>query len=91
MTGQLIVLPMLASQNQTNTQQQQQQLLSSSLSSTSTPPSSSSVSASITIPQGAAAQQVKTYYLANPSTVTANSKVTWNNKDIAPHTATATD
>ena len=25
------------------------------------------------------------------STVTANSKVTWNNKDIAPHTATATD
>jgi hypothetical protein len=41
--------------------------------------------------QGAAAQQVKTYYLPNPSTVTANSKVTWNNKDIAPHTATATD
>jgi plastocyanin len=91
MTGQLIVLPMLASQNQTNTQQQQQQLPSSSLSSTSTPPSSSSVSASITISQGAAAQQVKTHYLPNPSTVTANSKVTWNNKDIAPHTATATD
>ena len=66
MTGQLIVLPTLASQNQTNTQQQQ--LPSSSLSSTSTPPSISSVSASITIPQGAAAQQVKTYYLPNPST-----------------------
>lgn len=83
MTGQLIVLPMLASQNQTNTQQQQQQLPSSSLSSTSTPPSSSSVSTSITIPQGAAAQQVKTYYLPNSSTVTANSKVTWNNKDLS--------
>jgi plastocyanin len=94
MTGQLIVLPTRTSQNQTNTQQQQQQqqqLPSSSLSSTSTPPSSSSVSASISIPQGAATQQVKTYYLPNPSTVTANSKVTWNNKDIAPHTATATD
>jgi plastocyanin len=90
MTGQLIVLPTLASQNQTNTQQQQQ-LPSSSLSSTSTPPSSISVSTIITIPQGAAAQQVKTYYLPNPSTVTANSKVTCNNKDIAPHTATATD
>jgi plastocyanin len=90
LTGQLIVLPTLASHNQNNTQQQQQ-LPSSSLSSTSTPPSSSSVSASIMISQGAATQQVKTYYLPNPSTVTADSKVTWNNKDIAPHTATATD
>jgi plastocyanin len=90
MTGQLIVLPTLGSQNQTNTQQQQQ-IPSSSLSSTSTPPSIGSASATITIPQGAAAQQVKTYYIPNPNTVTANSKVTWNNKDIAPHTATATD
>jgi plastocyanin len=88
--GQLIVLPTLGSQNQTNTQQLQQ-LPSSSLSSTSPPPSISSASASITIPQGAAAQQVKTYYIPNPNTVTANSKVTWNNKDIAPHTATAID
>ena len=84
-----IYVTTLASQNQTNIQQQQQ--IPSSPPSTSTPPSSSSVSTSITIPQGAAAQQVKTYYLPNPSTVTANSKVTWNNKDIAPHTATATD
>ena len=83
-----IYVTTLASQNQTNIQQQQQ--IPSSPPSTSTPPSSS-VSTSITIPQGAAAQQVKTYYLPNPSTVTANSKVTWNNKDIAPHTATATD
>ena len=83
-----IYVTTLASQNQTNIQQQQQ--IPSSPPSTSILPSSS-VSTSITIPQGAAAQQVKTYYLPNPSTVTANSKVTWNNKDIAPHTATATD
>lgn len=83
-----IYVTTLASQNQTNIQQQQQ--IPSSPASTSILPSSS-VSTSITIPQGAAAQQVKTYYLPNPSTVTANSKVTWNNKDIAPHTATATD
>ena len=73
MTGQLIVLPTLASQNQTNTLQQEQ-LPSSSLSSTSTPPSSSSISASITIPQGETTQQVKAYYLPNPRTVTANLK-----------------
>jgi plastocyanin len=84
-----IYVTTLASQNQTNIQQQQQQIPSSH-PSTYTPPSSS-VSTSITIPQGAAAQQVKTYYIPNPNTVTANSKVTWNNKDIAPHTATATD
>lgn len=49
------------------------------------------VSESIAIPQGAAAQQVKTYYMPNPSSVSANSRVTWKNNDIAPHTATATD
>jgi hypothetical protein len=55
-----IYVTTLASQNQTNIQQQQQ--IPSSPPSTSIPPSSSSVSTSITIPQGAAAQQVKTYY-----------------------------
>lgn len=84
-----IYVTTLASQNQSNIQQQQQQQqIPSSPPSTSTPPSSSSVSASITIPQGAAAQQVKIYYIPNPSTVAANSKVTWENKDIAQHTAT---
>jgi plastocyanin len=29
--------------------------------------------------------------MPNPSIVSANSRVTWNNNDIAPHTATATD
>jgi plastocyanin len=81
----------LASQNQANIQQQQQQQLPSSSPPSPSTPSPSSASESITIPQGAAAQQVKTYYIPNPNTVTANSKVTWSNKDIAPHTATATD
>lgn len=85
-----IYVTSLASQNPANIQQQQQQQLPSS--SPPTPSSSpSSASESITIPQGAAEQQVKTYYIPNPNTVTANSKVTWNNKDNAPHTATATD
>lgn len=85
-----IYVTSLASQNQANIQQQKQQQLPSS--SPPTPSSSpSSASESITIPQGAAEQQVKTYYIPNPNTVTANSKVTWNNKDNAPHTATATD
>jgi plastocyanin len=87
-----IYVTSLASQSQSDVQQpqQQQQQIPSSAPSTSTS-SPSPVSASITIPQGAAAQQVNTYYIPNPSTVTANSQVTWNNKDIAQHTATATD
>ena len=43
----------------------------------------------ITIPQGAAAQQVKVYYLPNPAQLSVGSKITWINKDTAPHTATA--
>jgi plastocyanin len=89
-----IYVTSLASQSQSGVQQeqqrqqpqQQQQIPSSS------PSSPSSVSpTSITIPQGAAAQQVRTYFVPNPGTVTANSQVTWNNKDIAQHTATAVD
>jgi plastocyanin len=83
-----IYVTSLSSQNQTDIQQQQQ------LPSSPVPgptPSPSSSSENIIIPQGAAAQQVKTYYIPNPDTVSANSKVTWSNKDIAPHTATATD
>ncbi|MDQ3840456.1 MAG: hypothetical protein M3297_14445, partial [Thermoproteota archaeon] len=80
------------SQNDMQQQQQQQQQLPSPsppASTTSTP--NSTASKSIIIPQGAAAQQVKTYFIPNPSTVSVNSQVTWNNKDVAPHTATATD
>jgi plastocyanin len=86
-----IYITSLASQNQTNTQQQQLPSPSSSAPPTTSSPSPSSISNNITIPQGAAAQQIKTYYIPTPSNVSANSKVTWNNKDIAPHTATATD
>ena len=43
----------------------------------------------IAIPQGAAAQQVKVYYQPNPAHLSVGSKITWINKDTAPHTATA--
>jgi plastocyanin len=92
-----IYVTSLASQSQSDVQQeqqqqqpqQQQQIPTSSPSTSSLSPGS--VSTSITIPQGAAAQQVRTYFIPNPGTVTANSQVTWNNKDIAQHTATAID
>ena len=44
---------------------------------------------SIMIAEGSAAQQVKLYYQPNPATVPSGSRVTWTNKDIAPHTATS--
>ena len=44
---------------------------------------------SITIAEGSAAQQVKVYYQPNPVAVSSGSKITWTNKDIAPHTATS--
>ena len=49
----------------------------------------STTTTTITIPQGAAAQQVKVYYLPNPAQLSVGSKITWINKDTAPHTATA--
>ena len=51
--------------------------------------STGSTTTTITIPQGAAAQQVKVYYLPNPAQLSVGSKITWINKDTAPHTATA--
>src|SRR6476660_1878855 len=48
-----------------------------------------SVVSSIIISEGSAAQQVKVYYQPNPSAVFSGSKITWTNKDIAPHTATS--
>lgn len=48
----------------------------------------STLTSQITIPQGAAAQQVNVYYNPSPATVSAGSKVTWTNRDNAPHTAT---
>ena len=49
----------------------------------------STTTTTITIPQGAAAQQVKVYYIPNPAQLSVGSKITWINKDTAPHTATA--
>jgi plastocyanin len=51
--------------------------------------STTTTTTTITIPQGAAAQQVKVYYLPNPAQLSVGSKITWINKDTAPHTATA--
>lgn len=50
---------------------------------------SSQPTTQISIPQGAAAQQVKIFYQPTPATVSRGAKITWTNKDIAPHTATA--
>jgi plastocyanin len=58
---------------------------------------SSSTSAStatttdITIPQGASAQQVTQFYMPVNASIPKDATVTWTNKDIAPHTATADD
>ena len=49
---------------------------------------------SITIPQGAATQQASLnlkYYTPVNATVPSDAAITWTNKDIAPHTATASD
>jgi plastocyanin len=84
----------LAFQSHANVMQQQPQLQrqapASLLSQSLNSPSVSPLSESITFHKGCRAAS-KTYYVPNPSTISANSKVTWNNKDIAPHTATATD
>lgn len=90
-----IYVTTLAFQSQANIMQQQPQLQrqvpASLLSQSLNSPSVSPLFESITIPQVAAAQQFKTYYVPNPSIISANSKVTWENKDIAPHTATSTN
>jgi plastocyanin/outer membrane protein assembly factor BamB len=45
----------------------------------------------ITISQGAASQQTQQFYQPDPAQVSPGSQVTWQNKDSAPHTATADD
>ena len=51
----------------------------------------SQLTTQISIPQGAATQQVKIFYQPNGASVLGCAKITWTNKDSAPHTATATD
>lgn len=48
------------------------------------------ITSTITIPHGGTAQNVQ-HYRPNPATVAPSSQVTWDNKDSAPHTATALD
>ena len=52
---------------------------------------SSTITTAVTIPQGASTQQVKQYYLPVNASVPKDATITWTNKDIAPHTATAGD
>ena len=49
-------------------------------------------SMTIIIPQGAANQQVQNYCQPNPATLSSvQPRITWINKDSAPHTTTADD
>ena len=95
-----IYITSLASQNQSSSPAQQSASTSSPASSQeSTQPVASNVSnsasanttTSISIPQGASAQQVDQYYMPVNASIPKDATVTWTNKDVAPHTATASD
>lgn len=84
-----IYVTMVAKQNQSS---QASPLVPSAVTnqpSNKTNTVSTTTTTTITIPQGAAAQQVKVYYIPNPAQLSVGSKITWINKDTAPHTATA--
>ena len=53
--------------------------------------SSTDTTTSISIPQGASAQQVNQYYMPVNASIPKDATITWTNKDVAPHTATASD
>ena len=57
--------------------------------STATGNGQSKLTTQISIPRGAATQQVKIFYQPNPASVSSGAKITWVNRDSAPHTATA--
>jgi plastocyanin len=82
-----IYVTMIAKQNQPS--QGSPQVPSAVTNQPSIKTSTGSTTTTITIPQGAAAQQVKVYYIPNPAQLSVGSKITWINKDTAPHTATA--
>jgi plastocyanin len=84
-----IYVTMVAKQNQPS--QGSAQVPSAVTNQPSNKTNTGSTTTTISIPQGAAAQQVKVYYLPNPTQVSVGSKITWINKDTAPHTATAID
>jgi plastocyanin len=72
-----------------STSQEQQNNTTTTASSTGEN-NNNRITSTITIPQGATAQNVQ-HYRPNPATVAPSSQVTWDNKDSAPHTATALD
>jgi plastocyanin len=95
-----IYITMLASQNptitrgssgdsQSNNEMQQSSQLQSAISS-SEAGNNTNMTSTITIPEGATAQNIL-HYRPDLAIVTPNSQVTWDNKDVAPHTATALD
>jgi plastocyanin len=61
------------------------------LVSAQTQPSSTDTTTAITIPQGASTQQVDQYYMLVNASVPKDATITWTNKDVGPHTATASD
>jgi len=81
-----IYVTMVAKQNQTS---QGSTSVSSAVTNQPGNKTNAGSTTTITIPQGAAAQQVKVYYQPNPAQLSVGSKITWINKDTAPHTATA--
>lgn len=76
-----------ASQSNNQAQQfsQQQNAISGSEGGNNT-----GITSTITIPEGATAQNIQ-HYQPNPARVATSSQITWDNKDSAPHTATALD
>jgi plastocyanin len=84
-----IYVTMVAKQNQPSQGSPQVSSSVTNQPSNKTNTGSTTTTTTITIPQGAAAQQVKVYYLPNPAQLSVGSKITWINKDTAPHTATA--
>src|SRR6185437_12187967 len=81
-----IYVTMVAKQNQPS---QGSTSVSSAVSNQPGDKTNTGSTTTITIPQGAAAQQVKVYYQPNTAQLSVGSKITWINKDTAPHTATA--
>ena len=84
-----IYVTMIAKQNQPSQGSPQVPSAVTNQPSIKTSTGSTTTTTTITIPQGAAAQQVKVYYMPNPAQLSVGSKITWINKDTAPHTATA--
>ena len=90
-----IFVTMVAAQSQNSSGQQSSQGSGGSgqnqTSSSGQNQTSGGGTSTITIAQGASSQQTQKPYQPDPAQVQPGSKVTWQNKDSAPHTATADD